>query len=41
MFIENLIYMLGKTIASIKSPFGTKLGFLLFRSSLLTAGSSF
>ena len=33
--------MLGNTIASIKSTFGSKLGFFLFRSSLPPAGSSF
>ena len=39
--LENHNYMLGKTIASIESTFGTKLGFFLVRSSLLPAGSSF
>ena len=33
--------MLGNTIASIQSIFGTKLGFFLARSTLLTDGSSY
>ena len=33
--------MLGNTIATIKSNFGTKLGLFLVRSSLLPVGSSF
>ena len=33
--------MLGNTIASIKSAFGTKLGFFLVRFLLLPAGSDF
>ena len=40
-FIENHIYMLGKTIASIKSTFGARLGFFLARTLLLFAGSWF
>ena len=38
---ESHIYMLENTIAPIKSTFGTKLGFFLFGSPLLRAGSSF
>ena len=39
--IEDHNYMLGNTIASIKFTFGTKVGFVLVRSSLLPFGSSF
>ena len=41
IIIENHHYMIGNTIAWLKSTFVTKLGFFLVRSSLLPAASSF